>query len=139
MRPFASIPRTPIGTSSDVISGCEGGLAKRSDLIRQSPIAPRRSSSIPRRALAYLKRGSVWALKRDYARAKPDLDEPIRLDATNPLAWSQRYSFWMHEGNVENALKDIEEAIRIDPKDPNRYLERGDVWVRKGNRERASC
>ena len=76
----------------------------------------------PKLASAYLARAMAWRDQHDYARAKADLDQSIRLDATDAHAWIECYRYAMHEGDLEIALKDISEAIRLAPKNPLSYL-----------------
>ena len=58
---------------------------------------------------------TVWMTKRDYVRAKQEVDRALSLDPTEPTVRRIEGSFYSATGEHEKALAAFEELTRLDP------------------------
>jgi tetratricopeptide (TPR) repeat protein len=65
---------------------------------------------------AYLYRGSVWDLKRDYDSAIADYTRSIRIYPWWATTFNNRGMSWHCKKEYDKAIADYNEAIRLDPK-----------------------
>lgn len=77
----------------------------------------------PQLALAYLRRGRIWAGKGDDIRAKEDYDEAIRLGEN--LARAFRARIFYQQGQVQPAIDDLSALIELQPQNPDFWFQRG--------------
>src|SRR5258708_4595572 len=88
-------------------------------------------------AIAYDRRGRVYASKGDYDRAIREYDQAIRLAPNLPSTLSNRGLAYAKEGNFDNAIRDFDQAIRLDPHLHYAFHNRGVAYYRNGDYERA--
>ena len=92
----------PAYSPSDQMAGCtamiEAGGAKPSDL-----------------AVAFSNRGILYARQEQYARARRDFDQAIRLNPKSAPAFHNRGLTYDSEGKYARAIEDYDEAIRLNP------------------------
>jgi tetratricopeptide (TPR) repeat protein len=66
---------------------------------------------------AYIRRGTAYAMKGDFARAMADQNTAIQLNPTYPIAYASRGDVHYQRGQYDGALVDYSYAIQLD----NRY------------------
>lgn len=62
-------------------------------------------------------RAELYALKRDFAKAKTDLDDAVRLNPKNPKARIQLGRAYLTAKQYDLALEKFDKAVELDPKD----------------------
>ena len=111
-------------------------IAPRATSTERSPTTPRRSRSTRNDAIAYLARGSAYSAKRDYARAIPNFDQAIKLDAGHAPSWNSRCWARAMTGQLDQALTDCNESLRLRT-DPYTLDSRGLVHLKLGHYDAA--
>jgi tetratricopeptide (TPR) repeat protein len=104
------------------------GIAACSRLLRRDP----------KTVDAYLARGKIYAIQRDYGRAIADYNEAIKLNPKNALAYNARGGAYAARGDLDRAIADYDQALRLDP--ANRtlfYGSRGAAYEAKSDLDRA--
>ncbi len=79
----------------------------------------------PKDALAYLKRGTAYALKKNTVGAIADFTAAIRLDPKDDAAYNNRGNAYLEQKEYARAIADYTVAIRLDPKHADAYCNRG--------------
>ena len=87
------------------------------------------------RALAI--RGAVRAKKGDFDAALGDLDESIRLDATDYNTFRNRGRIHLLKSQYDAAIIDFTQALSLNANDADSYMGRAETWARKGDRANA--
>lgn len=73
----------------------------------------------------FLDRGSIFAMNKDFYRAKNDFEEALRINPNDPISHS--YSGWLYElqGDKEKALYKYKLCLKLDPLDYITHLKIG--------------
>ena len=79
------------------------------------------------RAWFYDERALVWFEKREFARARADLENVIIRRPRNARAYCKRGDTWNGEEQTERAIADYSRSIKLDPKVAVVYVKRGDA------------
>ncbi len=73
----------------------------------------------------YNNRGVVHHLKRDFAKAKRDYTEAIRLKPDYVMGWTNRGEVQVHTKDYEAAIEDCSHALLLDPENTTALMHRG--------------
>lgn len=88
-------------------------------------------------AIAYGRRGAVWAAKGEFQNAIADYTIAIKLASDNSLLYCNRGGVKLSIGDFDGAIVDSTEAIRLNPKSAHAYHVRGFAWANKKQYEKA--
>ncbi|MBI4082334.1 MAG: tetratricopeptide repeat protein [Candidatus Lambdaproteobacteria bacterium] len=83
----------------------------------------------PKYVSAYVQRGNVYRLEKDYGRAMADFDIAIELDPNSSAAYSARGIVHRATGHPIWAIADYDKAIQLDPKNAAAFNNRGLAYV----------
>ena len=86
----------------------------------------------PGDAVAYYKRGQLYAQRGEFARAVRDFDEVLRLNPRDPEALNNRCWARAVIGELQPALKDCDNALEIRPRYLDAHDSRGFVNLKMG-------
>lgn len=81
---------------------------------------------------AHLDRARALVALKDFARARADLDEAVKLVPADPLAWLLSASLARRMDDLPRAQADIAEAARRSPDDASVALEAGNIAILAG-------
>jgi regulator of sirC expression with transglutaminase-like and TPR domain len=84
----------------------------------------------PRDAVAFYKRGQLYARNRDYSRAAADFDAAIQLNPKDAEAFNNRCWARAMFTDLQIALKDCNEALRLQPRYADALDSRGLVHLK---------
>ncbi|MFA5794632.1 MAG: tetratricopeptide repeat protein [Candidatus Brocadiia bacterium] len=80
---------------------------------------------------AYNRRGIARLKAKDYAGAKRDFDEAIRLMPNMDAAYMNRSILFLEQGKMDEAIADISSAIVANPKNPAYFFRRAGFYKDK--------
>ncbi|RVD56032.1 tetratricopeptide repeat protein [Mesorhizobium sp. M2D.F.Ca.ET.185.01.1.1] len=83
-------------------------------------------------AIAYFKRGNVWAERHEYGRAIADFRAMIDLDPNFANGYYNRGVSWVFKGDYDKAIADFDTAIGLEPNNGDYYYNRGVAHSYKG-------
>jgi tetratricopeptide (TPR) repeat protein len=64
---------------------------------------------------AYVSRGDLHVLKREYEKALADFSKPIELGPENSGRWVSRARVYVRQGKWDAAVADLSQAVQLDP------------------------
>ena len=88
-------------------------------------------------ALAYAKRGDIYAKNGDHDRAIANYSKVIEIDPNCDVAYAIRGDVFTRKGDYDRALIDYSNVIEINPNYTGAYAIRGDIYARMGDDNRA--
>jgi tetratricopeptide (TPR) repeat protein len=86
----------------------------------------------PRDAVAFYRRGQLYARYGEFSRAIADFDEAIRLKPDDPEALNNRCWARAVLGDLQTAMRDCNEALAIKPSYADAFDSRGFVNLKSG-------
>ena len=153
------IPRTHVGTLSDVLQDASRQIAARPDEVElrffRAQLAARRNAPgdreqaladlehfvrlSPRETRGYLLRGSLWAKTRQFEAAVADFSTCLKLDPACSPALLQRGLALYALRDYEGALADFEAHVQAEPKAALGYTGRAMAHVELGQHQQAEA
>jgi tetratricopeptide (TPR) repeat protein len=91
----------------------------------------------PEDAVAYGRRGVLYAKKGDLDRAIADFTQAIALDPKLAAAYATRGNTYIDKGDLDRALVDLNKAVELDAKMAATYVFRARAYLGKGNNKAA--
>jgi tetratricopeptide (TPR) repeat protein len=88
---------------------------------------PQGALQAPMDAAGFRRRGTAFAVRRDYKSAIADFDQAIRLDPADADSYYQRGMARKEERQPVLAMADFDQALKIKPDDIAALLERGSL------------
>lgn len=85
----------------------------------------------------YIRRGRVYALRKDYKDAIGDMDKAIGLDTTNTFAYFNRALMYYDQNNYNAAMSDLNRVLRDEPGNALTLYNRSLINAQVGNMEEA--
>lgn len=79
----------------------------------------------PNRHEAYLLRGQLYVLRREFEKAITDLCKVIQISPTQAQAWEQRGEAYFCTGKVKDSLADFDKFIQLQPEAKPYLWQRG--------------
>ncbi|HVS77407.1 MAG TPA: tetratricopeptide repeat protein, partial [Steroidobacteraceae bacterium] len=89
------------------------------------------SSEAPVDAAGFLRRGTAYASRREFALALADLTRACDLAPKDAECRYQRGLVYWHDGQPASALADLDAAIALDPRDSQARLARAQLELRQ--------
>ena len=80
---------------------------------------------------AYVARGIVMYMKRDFDAAIRDFDSAMKLNPNDVIVVTTRGNAWYAKQDYDKAIRDYEQAIRLDPKNATTVTSRGNASGRQ--------
>ena len=82
-------------------------------------------------------RGIAYTFRRDYPRARADLDRAITLNPQAPLPFFARANLFHQLGDLARAIADYSEVIRLGAPSAQPYFWRGSLYLAQRENQRA--
>ena len=116
---LAQYPNLPLGYTMRARSYMQQG---RNDLAMAD--AQRALSLDPKQPRALTMRGTMRYLGRDYAGARTDLEEAVRLDSREAVPWNSLGAVHLAQGHTDLAIQAFTRAVDLKPDYAEAYLNR---------------
>lgn len=91
----------------------------------------------PEYAMAYVDRGTVFAMNKQFEPALRDLDHAFKLGYAEASAYSTAGTICLETGQYDKALAHYARAVALNPDYPFTYFNRANVYYALGNKDAA--